>query len=182
MFIAALLGRALILPSPEFDYNYDRVLNISHMQNCLGGKQVILFDEYLSSHHNNLHVNKFLCYMHGCYLDVDHEEKLKKLGVTWDKKEDVWPKDPKFPSHPHASEIISKFSCDDDVIGIGDVFYADVESEWVGQAGGPLSHTCKSLLQPHNYIVATAERFIQTYLGKNFVALHFRRYGFLSFW
>ena len=65
MFIAALLGRALILPSPEFDYNYDRVLNISHMQNCLGGKQVILFDEYLSSHHNNLHVNKFLCYMNG---------------------------------------------------------------------------------------------------------------------
>ena len=35
------------------------------------------------------------------YLGANHEEKLKKLGVTWDKK-GVWSKDPKFPSHPHG--------------------------------------------------------------------------------
>lgn len=182
MFIAALLGRTLILPSPDFDYNYERVLNISHIQNCLEKNNVIMtFSDYLDSHKGRLHIDRFLCYMHDCYLDKEAEEKLKKIGITWDKKEDVWPKDPRFPSHPQASEILAKFSCDGKVIGIGDIFYADVERGWVNQVGGPLSHKCKTLLQPHNYILAAAERFIQTYLGKNFVGLHFRRYGFLTF-
>eukprot|EP00250_Pteridium_aquilinum_P022915 c25904_g1_i1 orf=218-1690(+) len=182
MFIAALLGRTLILPSPDFDYNYERVLNVSHIQNCVGGNNTVMtFNEFLHNHNGRLHVNRFLCYMHDCYLDHDHEEKLKKIGVSWGKKEDVWPHDPDFPSHPHASEILEKFSSDDEVIGIGDVFYADVEADWVNQVGGPLLYKCRTLIQPHNYIIATAERFIQTYLGKNFVALHFRRYGFLTF-
>lgn len=182
MFIAALLGRTLILPSPNFDYNYERVLNISHMQNCLEKNNTIMtFNDFLDSHGGKLHINRFLCFMHDCYLDKEAEEKLQKLSITWGKKEDVWPHDPSFPSHPHASEILVKFSCDDEVIGIGDVFYADVESDWINQAGGPLLHKCKTLLQPHNYIIAAAERFIQTYLGKNFVGLHFRRYGFLTF-
>ncbi|KAH6557936.1 hypothetical protein KP509_1Z085600 [Ceratopteris richardii] len=182
MFVAALLGRKLILPSPEFDYNYVRVLNISHITSCLKNPDaVISFDDFLHEHDGHLHVNKFLCYMHGCYLDKAHEEKLKHLGVSWGSKVDVWPHDPEFPSHPHSYEISKKFSSDDKVIGVGDLFYADIESDWVNQVGGPLLHECRSLIQPHNYIIATAERFIQTFLGDNFIALHFRRYGFLTF-
>lgn len=183
IFIAALLGRTLILPSPSVDYNYERVLNISHMQNCLGGNDTVITFKEFSSRHGHVHVDRFLCYMHGCYLDEHHEEKLKQLGVSWGKKEDVWPEEAHvaIPSHPRASEIVEKFTCDDKVIGIGDVFYADVEADWVKQPGGPLVHTCKSIIQPHNFILATAERFIQTYLGKHFLALHFRRYGFLTF-
>lgn len=184
MFVAALLERTLVLPSPKVDYNYERVLNISHIQNCLGGNDTLItFDDFSDSRHGHLHVNRFLCYMHNCHLDEDHEEKLKKLGVSWDKMEDVWPEEAhvNIPSHPRASEIIEKFTCDDEVIGIGDVYYANVETEWVNQVGGPLAHTCKIIIQPHNFIIATAERFIQTYLGKNFLALHFRRHGFLTF-
>ncbi|MCO5571320.1 hypothetical protein L7F22_025058 [Adiantum nelumboides] len=182
MFFAALLGRKLILPSSDFDYNYERVLNISHIKTCLGkGDKIITFSDFLHDHNGRLHVNRFICYMHDCYLDKDHEEKLKRLGVSWEKKEEVWPHDPDYPSHPQASEIVEKFTSDDEVIGVGDLFYADVESNWVNQVGGPLLHKCRNLIQPHNYIIATAERFIQTYLGKNFVGLHFRRYGFLTF-
>ena len=59
-----------------------------------------------------------------------------------------------------------------------------IEVEGVGQVGGPVSHMCKSLLQPHDYIVATieSERFVQTYHEKIFLGLHFKRYGFPSFW
>ncbi|KAH7443935.1 hypothetical protein KP509_02G056600 [Ceratopteris richardii] len=182
MFFAALLGRKLILPSPDFDYSYERVLNITHIADCLGIADIVIsFDSFLHDHDGHLHVNKFLCYMHDCYIDKEHEEKLKHLGVSWDKKVEVWPHDPDYPSHPHAAEIVEKFASDDEIIGVGDLFYADVESDWVNQVGGPLQHKCRSLIQPHSYIISTAERFIQTYLGKNFVALHFRRYGFLTF-
>ncbi|KAK0595726.1 hypothetical protein LWI29_009387 [Acer saccharum] len=37
-------------------------------------------------------------------------------------------------------KIEAKFKTDDDVIAIGDVFFANVEQEWVVQTGGPIAH------------------------------------------
>ncbi|CAK9149120.1 unnamed protein product [Ilex paraguariensis] len=62
-----------------------------------------------------------------------------------------------------------------------DVFFADVEKEWVMQPGGPIAHKSKSLIEPSRLIMLTAQRFIQTFMGGNFIALHFRRHGFLKF-
>ncbi|MCD7454674.1 GDP-fucose protein O-fucosyltransferase [Datura stramonium] len=89
--------------------------------------------------------------------------------------------DVKKPKKRNVQDIISKFSTDDDVIAIGDVFFADVEKDWVMQPGGPISHKCKTLIEPSRLIMLTAQRFVQTFLGDNFIALHFRRHGFLKF-
>ncbi|CAI0418831.1 unnamed protein product [Linum tenue] len=185
MFFAALLNRVLVFPSSRFDYHYSRVLDIDHINTCLGSKLVLNFEEFEEMRKNRLRIDKFICYFSSptpCYVDEEHVKKLKALGISIGSKlESPWKEDIKKPSKRTAQEVVAKFSSNDDVIAIGDVFYADVETEWLMQPGGPLAHKCKTLIEPSRLITLTAQRFIQTFLGKNFIALHFRRHGFLKF-
>ncbi|KAM6585481.1 hypothetical protein CsatB_012483 [Cannabis sativa] len=184
MFFAALLNRVLVIPSSKVDYQYNRVLDIEHINKCLGRKAVITFEEFAETKKNHIHINRFICYFslpQPCYVDDEHMKKLKGLGITMGKVESAWVEDVKKPSKRTVQDFQSKFSSNDDVIAIGDVFFADVEKEWVLQPGGPLAHKCNALIEPSRLIMLTAQRFIQTFLGRNFVALHFRRHGFLKF-
>ncbi|CAL5195840.1 unnamed protein product [Lathyrus oleraceus] len=185
MFFAALLNRVLVIPSSKADYQYDRVIDIDHINKCLGKKVVISFDEFSNVKKDHMHIDKFLCYFalpQPCYLDDEKLKKLSGLGLSMSKPKGVWDdEDTRKPKKKTVQDIISKFSYDDDVMAIGDVFYADVEHEWVMQPGGPIAHQCKTLIEPSRLILLTAQRFVQTFLGRNFVALHFRRHGFLKF-
>ncbi|KAA8540196.1 hypothetical protein F0562_024241 [Nyssa sinensis] len=127
-------------------------------------------------------------YQYNRVLDSDHinkclgrKVKLKSLGISMNKLEPAWVEDTNKPKKRTVQDVMAKFSSDDDVIAIGDVFYADVEQEWVMQPGGPLAHKCKTLIEPSRLIMLTAQRFVQTFLGERFIALHFRRHGFLKF-
>jgi peptide-O-fucosyltransferase len=186
MFFAALLNRVLVIPSSKVDYQYDRVVDIDHINKCLGKKVVISFDEFSNVKKNHLHIDKFLCYFtlpEPCYLDDEKLKKLNGLGFSMSKPKAVWDdEDTRKPKKKTVQDVLSKFSYDDDVMAIGDVFYAEVEHEWVMQPGGPIAHQCKTLIEPNRLILLTAQRFIQTFLGRNFIALHFRRHGFLKFW
>lgn len=186
MFFAALLDRVLILPSPKFDYQYDKVLDIDHINECFGRKVSITFDEFSAAQKNKMKIDRFICYIASppCYLDEEHINRLKNLGLSLGKIEPAWPEDAKLMKQKKrvVGDIMPKFSSDDEVIAIGDMFYADVEDEWVAQPGGPLAHKCKTVIQPSRLIHITAQRFVQTFLGSNFIALHFRRHGFLKFW
>ncbi|WOK93969.1 hypothetical protein Cni_G02670 [Canna indica] len=185
MFFAALLDRVLILPGPDFDYQYDEVLDIGHINECFGRQVVITFDHFTRAMKNKTKIDRFICYIASppCYMDEEHVQELKNLGLSLAKIEAAWPEDAKSktPKKRVVGEIMHKFSSSDEVIAIGDMFYADVEEEWVMQPGGPLSHKCKTVIQPSKLIYLTAERFVQTFMGGNFVALHFRRHGFLKF-
>ncbi|KAJ8755800.1 hypothetical protein K2173_024345 [Erythroxylum novogranatense] len=184
MFFAALLNRVLVIPSSRFDYQYHRVLDIAHINECLGTKVVITFEEFVELKKSHPHIDKFICYFlkpNPCYLDEEHLKRLKSLGLSMGKLESPWNEDTKKPSKRSIEDIEAKFKSDDDVIAIGDVFYADLEKDWLTQPGGPLAHKCKTLIEPSRVIMVTAQRFIQTFLGENFVALHFRRHGFLTF-
>ncbi|KAL6012926.1 hypothetical protein ACLOJK_003415 [Asimina triloba] len=185
MFFAALLGRVLVIPSPKFDYQYDRVIDIDHINKCFGRKVVISFEEFAEKKKDHLHIDRFICYAAKppCFVDDDHEKRLRGLGLSLGKLESAFPKDAKSdnPKKRVVDDILPKFSCDDEVLAIGDTFYAEVETEWVTQPGGPLSHKCKTVIQPSRLIVLTAQRFVQTFMGGNFIALHFRRHGFLKF-
>ncbi|RWW55149.1 hypothetical protein BHE74_00038234 [Ensete ventricosum] len=184
MFFAALLDRILVLPSSKVDYQYDRVLDINHINECFGRKVVISFEEFAEMKKNKMRINKFICYIASppCFLDEDHTKRLKNLGLSLGKIEAVWPEDAKLKTQKKrvVGDIMPKFSSNDEVIAIGDMFYADVEEEWVMQPGGPLAHKCKTVIQPSRLIYLTAQRFVQTFLGSNFIALHFRRHGFLN--
>ena len=185
MFFAALLNRVLVIPSSKFDYSYSRVLDIDHINKCLGRKVVVTFEEFAEIKKNHMHINRFSCYFslpQPCYVDDDHVKKLKGIGITMGKLESPWVEDVRKPRKRTVEDFQSKFSSNDDVIAIGDVFFADVEKEWVMQPGGPLAHKCNALIEPSRLIMLTAQRFIQTFLGRNYVALHFRRHGFLKFW
>ncbi|KAK6914616.1 GDP-fucose protein O-fucosyltransferase [Dillenia turbinata] len=185
MFFAALLDRILVIPSPKVDYQYGKVLDVDHVNQCLGRKVVVTFDEFAEAKKNHLHIDRFICYFslpQPCYVDDEHLKKMKSsLGISMGKLERAWVEDIKKPSRRTGEDVMAKFSTGDDVIAIGDVFYANVEPEWVMQPGGPLAHKCKTLVEPSRFILLTAQRFIQTFLGKNFIALHFRRHGFLKF-
>ncbi|WOL08875.1 hypothetical protein Cni_G17628 [Canna indica] len=185
MFFAALLDRVLVLPSPKFDYQYDQVLDINHINECFGRKVVITFEEFSEALKNKMKIDRFICYIASppCYLDEEHIKRLKNLGLSLGKIEPAWPEDAKSKMQKKRviGDLIPKFSSDDEVIAIGDVFYADVEEEWMTQPGGPLAHKCKTVIQPSRLIYITAQRFVQTFLGGNFIALHFRRHGFLKF-
>lgn len=185
MFFAALLNRVLVIPSSKVDYSYTRVLDIDHINKCLGRKVVISFEEFAEIKKSHVHIDRFICYFslpQPCYVDDEHVKKLKGLGISMGKPEPAWVEDIKKPSKRTVEDVKSKFSSNDDVIAIGDVFYSEVEQEWVMQPGGPIAHKCKTLIEPSRLIMLTAQRFIQTFLGKDYVSLHFRRHGFLKFW
>lgn len=186
MFFAALLDRVLVFPSHKVDYKYDEVLDLNHINECFGRKVVMSYDEFVEEKKNKLKIDRFICYIASppCFLDKEHIERLKGLGFTLGKIEAAWPEDAKSKEQKKrvVGDITPKFSSDDEVIAIGDMFYADVEEEWVMQPGGPLAHKCRTLIQPSRLIILTAQRFVQTFLGGNFIALHFRRHGFLKFW
>ncbi|PHU14996.1 hypothetical protein BC332_16201 [Capsicum chinense] len=185
MFFAALLNRILIIPSSKVDYEFRRVLDIGHINKCLERTVVVTFEVFAKSRKGHMHIDKFICYFskpQPCFLDDEHVKKLKSLGVSMNKLEAAWDEDVKNPKPRTVQDIMTKFSLDDDVIAIGDVFFANVEKKWVMQPGGPISHKCKTLVEPSRLILLTAQRFIQTFLGGNFIALHFRRHGFLKFW
>lgn len=185
MFFAALLNRVLVIPSSKVDYQYDRVVDIDHINKCLGKNVVISFDEFSTVKKRHMNIDKFLCYFsqpEPCYLDDEKLKKLSGLGLTMSKPKAVWEEDIRNPKKKTVQDVLGKFSYDDDVMAIGDVFYAEVEPEWVMQPGGPIAHQCKTLIEPNRLILVTAQRFIQTFLGRNFIALHFRRHGFLKFW
>ncbi|KAJ0243047.1 O-fucosyltransferase 36 [Hirschfeldia incana] len=184
MFFAALLDRVLVIPSSKFDYQYDRVIDIDRINTCLGRNVVVSFNQFKKN--RNPRINRFICYFSSpqlCYVDDEHLKKLKGLGVSVEGKlASPWTEDIKKPSKRTVDEVQKSFkSDDDDVIAIGDVFYADLERDWVMQPGGPINHKCKTLIEPSRLILLTAQRFIQTFLGNNFVAVHFRRHGFLKF-
>ncbi|KAG0451373.1 hypothetical protein HPP92_013771 [Vanilla planifolia] len=185
MLFAALLGRVLVFPSHKLDYDYNQVLDISHINECLGREVVISYDNFVAKMKNKLKIDRFICYIASppCYLDQEFIKRLKSLGITLGKIEAAWPGDAKLKVQKKrvVSDIAPKFSSDDEVIAIGDMFYADVEEEWLMQPGGPIAHNCKALVQPSRLILLTAQRFVQTFLGGNFIALHFRRHGFLKF-
>lgn len=185
MFFAAVLNRVLVIPSPKVDYEFSHVLDVEHINKCLGRKVVVTFDEFAETKKNHLHVDRFICYVSlptPCFVDDDHLKKLKALGVSFNKLDTAWVENVKQPTVRTIHDVTAKFSSDDDVIAIGDVFFADVEREWVMQPGGPIAHKCKTLIEPSRLIMLTAQRFIQTFLGEGFTALHFRRHGFLKFW
>ncbi|CAN6199519.1 unnamed protein product [Urochloa humidicola] len=184
MFMAALLSRTLVVPSPKVDYQYDKVLDIHHINDCIGRKVVITYEEFVEKR-KKVSIDQFICYVASppCFLDEEHIKKLKGLGISLGKIEAAWPEDAKLkePKKRYVGDITPKFSTDAEVLAIGDMFYADIEDEWVNQPGGPLAHKCKTLIQPSRLIMLTAQRFVQTFLGGNYIALHFRRHGFLKF-
>ncbi|CAN6219311.1 unnamed protein product [Urochloa humidicola] len=184
MFMAALLGRTLVVPSLKVDYQYDKVLDIHHINDCIGRKVVITYEEFVEKR-KKVSIDQFICYVASppCFLDEEHIKKLKGLGISLGKIEAAWPEDAKLkePKKRYVGDITPKFSTDAEVLAIGDMFYADIEDEWVNQPGGPLAHKCKTLIQPSRLIMLTAQRFVQTFLGGNYIALHFRRHGFLKF-
>ncbi|GFZ08168.1 O-fucosyltransferase family protein [Actinidia rufa] len=184
MFFAALLNRVLVIPSTKLDYQFDRVLDMDHINKCLGRKVVVEFDEFAEAKKSHLHIDKFMCYFslpQPCFIDDEHVKKLKSLGISMNKLEAVWVEDVKKPTKRTMQDVMAKFSSNDDVIAIGDVFFADAEQDLVMQPGGPLAHNCRTLIEPSRIIMLTAQRFIQTFLGERYVALHFRRHGFLKF-
>lgn len=184
MFFAAILNRVLVIPSSKVDYAFHKVLDIIHINRCLGRKVVVTFEEFAENKKNHLHIDKFICYFSSpqpCFVDDDHVKKLKSLGLSLSKPVSVWTEDVKKPNKRTVQDVLSKFSSDDDVIAIGDVFFADVERDWVLQPGGPIAHKCRTLIEPSRLIMLTAQRFVQTFLGRDFIALHFRRHGFLKF-
>uniref|UniRef100_A0A7C8YTG9 Peptide-O-fucosyltransferase n=1 Tax=Opuntia streptacantha TaxID=393608 RepID=A0A7C8YTG9_OPUST len=185
MFFAAVLGRILVIPSHKIDFEFTRVLDIDHINKCLGRKVVVTFEEFSEAKRKDLRIDKFICFFsqpQNCYVDEDHVKKLKSLGLSVPKLESPWVEDVKKPKKRTVEDVKAKFTTTDEVIAIGDVFFADVEKEWVMQPGGPIGHSCKTLIEPSRLIILTAQRFVQTFLGKDFVALHFRRHGWLKFW
>jgi len=168
------------LASSKVDYQYDRVVDIDHINKCLGKKVVIyFFMNFRMLRRVPLHIDKFLCYFHyqkkflcyfalpqPCFLDDERLKKLGGLGFGMSKPKAVWEDEDARNPKKTVRDVMDKFSYDDDVMAIGDVCYAEVEHDWVMQPSGPTAHQCKTLIEPNRLILLTAQRFIQTFLGR----------------
>lgn len=88
MFFAAILNRILVIPSHKVDYQFSRVIDIDHINTCLGRKVVISFEDFSEIKKHHLHIDRFICYFSKpdpCYVDGEHISKLKNLGVSMGK-------------------------------------------------------------------------------------------------
>ncbi|GKV09682.1 hypothetical protein SLEP1_g21144 [Rubroshorea leprosula] len=124
MFFAALLNRVLVIPSSKVDHQYSRVLDIEHINTCVGREVVITFEKFMETKKNHPHIDKFVCYFSSpqpCYLDEERVKKLKALGISMGKLEAPWKEDIKKPSKKKVQDVEAKFKADDDVIAIGDI-------------------------------------------------------------
>ncbi|CAK9179819.1 unnamed protein product [Ilex paraguariensis] len=110
---------------------------------CWGREVVLTFEEFVENSKHHLHIDKFICYFslrQPCFVDDEHVKKFKGLGVSMAKLESPWVEDVKKPEKRTVKDVLEKFSAGDDVIAIGDVFFANVVKEWVMQPGGPIAH------------------------------------------
>lgn len=174
MYIAALLNRTLVLPPRTLDYQYEHLLDIAHLQHCLGNSTIIPFEAFRHENNHQLHIDKLVCFMPNCYFDQEHQTRWEALGFTFGPRQDVGQ-----PRRRDAvrARLAAAGADAEAVIAMGDLFYAEVEDS----DDFALTHQCSLLVRPHPSIVVAAQRFVQTYLGSNFLAVHFRRHGFLVF-
>jgi peptide-O-fucosyltransferase len=181
MYFGALLKRMLVLPPGSLDYKYAHLLDIAHLQQCLGSSSnssaVMTFEDFEAVRAKNLHIGKLICYMPDCYFDRDHQSKWEALGFTFGARQDAWSS--REPRRHSREEIVARFGAgEEQVVAVGDLFYAEVDEFEIAPSGSG----CRSVaIRPHRSIVVAAQRFVQTYLGASFVAVHFRRHGFLVF-
>ncbi|PWA36289.1 O-fucosyltransferase family protein [Artemisia annua] len=71
-----------------------------------------------------------LCYFSSpqqCYVDDKHVKNLKGIEVTMNEVKIVWNEDVKKPTDRTMQEVVDKFTCNDEVLAIRNVFFADVE-------------------------------------------------------
>lgn len=177
MYIAALLNRTLVLPPRTLDYQYEHLLDIAHLQHCLGKSTIISFEAFRHENNHQLHIDKLVCFMPNCYFDQERQTRWEALGFTFGPRQDA-----RQPRRRDAvlARLAAAGADADAVIAVGDLFYAEVEDS----DDFALTHQCSlqlGLVRPHPSIVLAAQRFVQTYLGSNFLAVHFRRHGFLVF-
>ncbi|KAL0463762.1 UNVERIFIED_CONTAM: O-fucosyltransferase 36 [Sesamum latifolium] len=90
-----------------------------------------------------------------CFVDDDHVKKFEGLGLALSKIEAVWEEDVKQPKQRTAQDILEMFSSDDDLLQL---------------------EMCSLLMSTDS-----GSTFYSDILGKDFIALHFRRHGFLKF-
>lgn len=184
MWFAAVLNRTLVLPPGRLDYMYEHLLDIAHMQQCLGSGSntsnstavVMTFEDFEAARgKKNLHIEKLICYMHDCYFDSERQSKWEEVGFTFGARRDAWGV---HEGRRTRDSVVARMGGEEEVIAVGDLFYAEVE----GAAGFTVAALgCRGAVRPHRGVVVAAERFVQTYLGARFVAVHFRRHGFLVF-
>ncbi|KAG0609703.1 hypothetical protein M758_7G007700 [Ceratodon purpureus] len=193
MYFAALLNRTLVLPPGNLDYKYEHLLDIAHLQQCLGNgsnstssSTVMTFEDFKAVWGNDLHIGKLICYMPDCYFDKDHQSKWEAMGFTFGTRQRAWSSSNSTnnitttqPRRHSPDDIVAGFEAWEEVIAVGDLFYAEVDSNDFAVA--PSHSGCRSMVRPHPSIVVAAQRFVQTYLGRDYVAVHFRRHGFLVF-
>nr|GMD33684.1 O-fucosyltransferase 36-like [Ipomoea batatas] len=58
MFFAALLNRVLVIPSSKVDFEFQKVLDVDHINKCLGRKVVLTYEEFAESQKNHVHIDK----------------------------------------------------------------------------------------------------------------------------
>ncbi|KAL6989299.1 peptide-O-fucosyltransferase [Sarracenia purpurea var. burkii] len=140
MFFVALLNRVLVIPSPKVDFQFDRVIDMDHVNKYLERKVVVAFGEFVEAKKNHLHIDKFLRYFplpQPCFIDDEHVKELRSLGISMNKVEAAWFEDVKKPTKRARQD-----------------------------PGGPLAHKRMALIEPNRLTLLTAQRCIQTFFGR----------------
>ncbi|KAK4852401.1 hypothetical protein QYF36_023679 [Acer negundo] len=85
---------------------------------------------------------------HPSTFNIQHFDRLKQqLGCLWGKLRMLGRRILRSQVKMKVQDVEPKFKTDDDVIAIGDVFFSNVEQEWVVQPSGPIAHKCKTLIE-----------------------------------
>ncbi|KAE8707981.1 O-fucosyltransferase family protein isoform 2 [Hibiscus syriacus] len=151
IFFSAVLNRALVIPSSRFDYQYHRVLDIEHINDCIGKKAVVPFEEFMRMRKHHARIDKFICYSSSqqpCFIDEEHLKKLKSLGISMAKLEAAWKnEDVKNPCRKTAKDVEEKriwavillpFISDDMASLSSGMFFDFVASSCLGKYGSLL--------------------------------------------
>eukprot|EP00850_Spirogloea_muscicola_P006987 SM000034S12741 [mRNA] locus=s34:542322:545262:+ [translate_table: standard] len=188
MLDAALLNRTLVLPTRSLDYDYDTLLDLEQLSDCLGPGRVVAYDELVREGRGRtrgLRVNRFVCHLHTSQKEEVCSQVAAKyrerLGAVFPKAEVPAMVFPNAWAKYSAAQFARLFACADRVLALGNM-YGVSGKELRFEGGAPLiMHPgCFGILQPSRAIQEAAVSFANAFLGTRFTAVHLRRGNFLG--
>eukprot|EP00850_Spirogloea_muscicola_P004734 SM000020S06084 [mRNA] locus=s20:921120:924078:- [translate_table: standard] len=188
MLDAALLNRTLVLPTRSLDYDYDTLLDLEQVSDCLGPGRVVAYDDLVREgrgRSRGLRVNRFVCHLHTSQTEEVCSQVAAKyrerLGAVFPKAEMPATVFPNAWAKYSAAQFARLFACADRVLAFGNM-YGVGGKELRFEGGAPLiMHPgCFGILQPSRAIQEAAVSFANAFLGTRFAAVHLRRGNFLG--
>ncbi|GAQ79568.1 hypothetical protein KFL_000330140 [Klebsormidium nitens] len=195
MTISALLGRTLIWPQEDFQFNYTTALDMPRVKRCFTPESqransdkvpiILTLEEYREQGHNeNVTIR---CLQADCLSRVEMAERFDQQGFAYHEDEDNPDWGLEFGAITTLKQVQDRYAPlhDVGVLAIGDPYGIDIREEergdsarvvarwtstgivnsWNLQSGNLTAQNCAPAVLPNEAIMVAARNFVRAFFG-----------------